>query len=56
MQIDVADASILRDAQENPENYPALSVRIAGWSARFVTLSKNWQDMIINNIEKNDRV
>ncbi|MBQ3528718.1 MAG: hypothetical protein IJA52_09225 [Clostridia bacterium] len=55
MQIDVADSAILRDAQENPENYPALSVRIAGWSARFVTLSKEWQDMIIDNIEKNDR-
>ncbi len=52
MQIDVADASILRDAQKNPENYPALAVRIAGWNARFVTLAKEWQDMVINNIEK----
>ena len=51
MQIDVADASILRDAQKHPENYPALAVRISGWNARFVTLSKEWQEMVIGNIE-----
>ena len=51
MQIDVADAAILRDAQEHPENYPALSVRISGWNARFVTLSREWQDRVIKNIE-----
>ena len=47
MQIDVIDNSELRDAQEHPENYPTLSVRISGWSARFVTLDENWQQMII---------
>ncbi|MBR6676517.1 MAG: hypothetical protein IKL24_04210, partial [Clostridia bacterium] len=52
MQIDVADSAVLRDAQENPEKYPALAVRIAGWSARFVTLEKEWQDMVIDNMEK----
>ena len=56
IQIDVADSSVLRDAQMHPEKYPALAVRIAGWSARFVTLSREWQDMIINNIEKKDGV
>lgn len=50
MQIDVADEEILKDAQENPENYPALAVRISGWNARFITLSKEWQDMVISNI------
>ena len=51
MQIDVADAEVLRDAQEHPENYPALSVRISGWNARFVTLCREWQDMVIQNID-----
>lgn len=50
MQIDVADGEILKDAQSHPENYPALAVRISGWNARFVTLSKEWQDMVISNI------
>lgn len=48
MQSDVADAQLLRDAQKHPENYPHLSVRISGWNARFVTLTKDWQDMVIN--------
>ena len=50
MQIDVADAEILKDAQKHPENYQSLAVRISGWNARFVTLSKEWQDMVIKNI------
>ncbi len=47
MQIDVVDTELLRDAQLHPEKYPNLSVRISGWSARFATLTKEWQDMII---------
>ena len=47
MQIDVIDNDVLRDAQKHPENYPTLSVRISGWSARFVTLDEHWQRMII---------
>jgi len=27
-------------------------VRVSGWSARFVTLSKEWQDMIINRTQQ----
>ena len=47
MQLDVADNQVLLDAQKNPEAYRSLSVRVSGWSARFVTLSREWQDMII---------
>ena len=52
LQIDVADTAILRAAQEHPEDYPALAVRISGWNARFVTLSREWQDMVIANLER----
>ena len=38
---------MLLDAQRHPEKYPNLAVRIAGWSARFATLNKDWQDMVI---------
>ncbi len=51
LQPDVADAQILRDAQENPENYQTLSVRVSGWNARFVTLCREWQDMVIGQNE-----
>lgn len=47
MQIDTVDKQTLIEAQNHPENYQSLSVRVSGWSARFVTMSKGWQDMII---------
>ncbi len=47
MQPDVANPEVLRDAQAHPENYQTLSVRVSGWNARFVTLCKEWQDMVI---------
>ena len=51
MQPDVVDASILREAQEHPEDHLTLSVRVSGWNARFVTLNKEWQDMVIEQNE-----
>jgi len=51
MQIDVADAEVLRRAQEHPEDYRTLSVRVSGWNARFVTLNRHWQDMVIGQNE-----
>jgi formate C-acetyltransferase len=47
LQIDVVDSAMLLDAQQHPDRYPNLAVRVSGWSARFATLSKEWQDMII---------
>ena len=51
MQPDVVDADLLRMAQERPEDYQTLSVRVSGWNARFVTLNKEWQDMVIEQNE-----
>lgn len=48
MQLDIVDNSVLKEAQEHPEKYQTLSVRVSGWNARFVTLNKEWQDMIIS--------
>ena len=47
MQPDVIDNEILKAAQEHPEDYQTLSVRVSGWNARFVTLDCEWQQMII---------
>jgi len=52
LQLDVADAAILREAQAHPEDYSTLSVRVSGWNARFVTLDRGWQDMIIAQTEE----
>ena len=35
------------DAQAHPERYPNLFVRVCGFSARFIHLSKRWQDEVI---------
>lgn len=51
MQPDVVDTEILRRAQENPDEYQTLAVRISGWNARFITLDKQWQDMVIEQNE-----
>lgn len=47
MQLDVVDAEVLRAAQADPAAFKTLSVRVSGWNARFVTLDKEWQNMII---------
>lgn len=47
MQMDVIDRKALLEAQKDPERYKTLSVRVSGWNARFVTLNKEWQNMII---------
>lgn len=52
MHIDVVDSATLIDAQRHPERYPNLPVRVAGWSARFTTLCKEWQDMIIQRTQQ----
>lgn len=52
MQPDVTDAAVLKEAQKCPEAYQTLSVRVSGWNARFVTLNKEWQDMVIGQSEQ----
>lgn len=51
MQPDVVDVEELYRAQRTPENYQSLSVRVSGWNARFVTLDKKWQEMVIEQNE-----
>jgi len=52
LHIDVMDSSVLVDAQRHPEKHQNLAVRVAGWSARFNTLDKTWQDMIIQRTQQ----
>ena len=47
MQLDTIDVETLKAAQKDPQRFKSLSVRDSGWNARFVTLNKEWQDMII---------
>lgn len=47
IQINVVDAETLRNAQEKPQDYKNLLVRVAGYSAYFVELDKEVQNNII---------
>ncbi|MCJ7522551.1 MAG: hypothetical protein MUP21_10105 [Dehalococcoidia bacterium] len=51
LQLNVIDAETLRDAQRNPESYENLMVRITGYNAYFVGLSRVLQDEVIARIE-----
>lgn len=51
IQINVLNAETLRDAQEHPENYPDLLVRVAGYSDYFVHLNPNMQAEVIARTE-----
>jgi len=52
VQFNVVDRETLIDAQQNPEKYKNLIVRVAGYSALFTTLSKSLQDDIIRRTEQ----
>lgn len=47
IQFNVVDTKTLRDAQENPEAYRGLLVRVAGYSDYFVDLDRYHQEEII---------
>ena len=53
MQFNVVSRETLLDAQEHPEKYKSLVVRVAGYSALFTTLSRSLQDDIIRRTEQN---
>lgn len=52
MQFNVVSRETLLDAQQHPEKYKTLVVRVAGYSALFTTLSRALQDDIINRTEQ----
>lgn len=51
IQFNVVSADTLRSAQQEPENYRNLIVRVAGYSDYFNNLNKNLQDEIIARTE-----
>jgi formate C-acetyltransferase/4-hydroxyphenylacetate decarboxylase large subunit len=51
IQFNVVDTEMLKDAQQHPENYRDLIVRVAGFSAYWVELSAQVQAEIIDRTE-----
>lgn len=52
VQFNVIGKETLEKAQQNPEKYKNLVVRVAGYSAHFVSLDKTIQDDIISRTEQ----
>jgi len=50
VQYNIVDPKMLRDAQDNPERYCGLVVRVAGYSALFTQLDRATQNDIINRV------
>ncbi|MFW9987791.1 MAG: pyruvate formate lyase family protein [Candidatus Odinarchaeota archaeon] len=51
LQINAIGSETLKDAQEHPEKYQDLSVKVTGYSARFIDISRGLQNDIINRTE-----
>ena len=51
VQFNVVDSKILKDAQQNPQNYRDLMVRVAGFTQYWVEIGKQVQDELIARTE-----
>ena len=51
VQINIVNAETLKDAQEKPDEYKDLVIRVAGFSTYFVELHRESQDDIIHRTE-----
>jgi formate C-acetyltransferase len=47
LQLNAVNPDAMRAAQENPDAYRQLVVRIWGWSAYFVELDREFQDHVL---------
>ena len=48
LQINPISSETFIDAQAHPEKYPDLSVKVTGYSARFIDITKELQEDIID--------
>lgn len=52
IQFNITSAEDMRKAKNEPEKHQDFTVRISGYSARFIALDSNWQDALIERTEK----
>jgi pyruvate-formate lyase len=47
LHVNVVDADRLRAAQDDPDAYPELTIRVSGYSANFHQVERHWQNALI---------